>query len=136
MKDIVTRIVVTLSGLALVLYCAFLWSNNAVIALPAFASFSVLLYWVLIVVGLFCAIVLGVYPLPIKRLRVILGVLGITLVFLGGYVLTNDVSKQVYISDVVRLLGVLLLILGSSGLIIPESTKKHQRDSKVEIIEI
>lgn len=136
MKDIITRIVVTLASIALLVYTGWLFAQGTVIVLPQRATWNTASYILVFGVGILLLILFGVYPVSFKRMKRSLTAAGIWLILLGFYVLKNDVASTLYLSDLIRVLGILLIILGPTGVIIPESIKKHQEREKTQIIEV
>lgn len=65
----------------------------------------------------------------------ILLVIGIAAIFVGYEMLINDVENMVYISDIVRVFGVLTIWLGATGVIKTKAIASQKREKNVEIIE-
>jgi hypothetical protein len=51
-------------------------------------------------------------------------------------VLLNEPSKFVHVSDLFKLIGVIITLLAWTNVLITDKVKKKKEDSKIEIIEV
>jgi hypothetical protein len=104
MKDIITRIFVTLIGIGLLVYTGWLFAQGVQIVLPARATRNMTAYGIVFAVSAALMLVFGIYPVPFKRMKRSLTAAGILSILFGFYVLRNDPNTTLFIGDLVRVL--------------------------------
>lgn len=103
---------------------------------PAFVSYNTVAYGVLAIFFLYIGVLFGVNPVDMPMMKRTLFIFGIMLVLLGYVYLLNDPTKYIYISDMIRVLGILLIILSPTGVLITEKIKEKKQSKKTQIIEV
>jgi hypothetical protein len=62
--------------------------------------------------------------------------LGVALLFIGAYVLQDNPAQGVYIADIVRVIGIVLMILGPTNILHTQKNMTKKKLKEVEIIEV
>jgi peptidoglycan/LPS O-acetylase OafA/YrhL len=132
-KDNILMVLRVIIGLGMIGYAYYLWSNKLVITTNPEYN----LYWIIFLAafGVF-ALIMGIFPICFPRMRLIQFVAGIALILIWYYFFKDNPSQYVFVSDILRVLGVLLVILGPIGLCVPDKCIKQEEEKKVEIIEV
>lgn len=136
MKDIFTRAIVGIVFFAFIAYIAYLFQNNALIVQGEYSSSNTAMLIILAVVALYVLVVYSLYPISIKFSKATLFFIGIGLIFVGQYVLLDDVAKNVYLADLSKIIGVVLLILSPTNILVSQKIITKKQEEKMEIIEI
>ncbi|MEI6425775.1 MAG: hypothetical protein WCO66_00305 [Candidatus Absconditabacteria bacterium] len=136
MKDILKRIVIGLVCVLFLFYLGYLFVGQQVILQTGFAQRNILYYIVLAAALIYVLIFFSIYPFYFKISKVSLFVLGLALIVLGDGVLLNDITKQIFVADLIKILGVVFTLLAFTDFFVTSKVKKQHQDSKVEIIEI
>ncbi len=63
-------------------------------------------------------------------------VLGIALIIIWDTVLLNDVATSVYVSDIFKILWVVLTLLAWTNVLITDKVRKTKQEKNIEIIEV
>ena len=100
------------------------------------ATYNIAAYAILVVILFLITVIFGIYPIEIRWTKRTTTAIGLVFIIMWYYELVNDTTKMIYISDIVRLFGVVLVILGPLGYLIPNSVKKAKQERKTQIIEI
>lgn len=61
--------------------------------------------------------------------------IGAAIIILAHYTLADNPTAQIYLSDITKIFGVIILIGGATGLLIPADVVAEIKESQVEIIE-
>lgn len=136
MKDIFTRAIIGIVFFAFIAYIAYLFNSNAMIVQGEYASSNTVFLGVLALVAIYILIVYSIYPMHIKFGKPTLFGIAIALIFVGQYVLLDDVSKHVYLTDVCKLIGAVLLVLSPTNILMSQKVITKKQEEKMEIIEI
>jgi hypothetical protein len=62
--------------------------------------------------------------------------LGVALLFIGAYVLQDNPAQGIYIADIVRVIGIFLMILGPMNVLHTEKNMSKKKLKEVEVIEV
>ncbi len=132
-KDLALRIIRIILWLSLVGYAYYIYSNKLIIT--SNPDFNV--YWVgfLVAFGIF-VLVMGIVNICLPRMKTIQFLAWIFLILFGYYFFKDNPEKCVFVSDILRVLWVLLVVLGPFGLCVPNKCKKIEEEKKIEIIEV
>ena len=84
----------------------------------------------------FLFIFFAVYPVHFRMNKATLFLIGLTLLVMGDTIFINVVEQHVYIGDLLKLLGVVLMLLAWTNVLITDKVQKEQKGKKVEIIEV
>ena len=136
MKDIFTRALIGIVFFLFIGYIAYLFTNNAIIVQGEYASSNVLFLGVLALVALYILVLYSIYPIHIKFSKPTLFAIAVALIFVGQYILMDDVSKHVYIADICKLVGAVLLVLSPTNILVSQKVITKKQEEKMEIIEI
>jgi hypothetical protein len=132
MKDIIKRIIIGAVSWMFIWYVAFLFSTGKTIAYELNSLYSV----VLLIVGVYLFVLFAVHPVYMKINKASLFVLGIGLLLMGDYVLINNPENYIYIADITKILGSVLIVLAWTNFFVSKKAKKQKEDSGIEIIEV
>lgn len=120
-------------GSFLLTYGGWLLINNMEVSSGIVPS-QILLFWVL---GLGAFImVMGFFDICIPKGRIVQSLTGLMLIYTGYYFFKDVPSANIYLWDIVRILGAWMVVAGIFWWCITPKCKKQQQDSKVQIIEV
>jgi len=136
MKDIIKRISISVVSWWFLGYIAYLFFQNTIIVQWSFMEYNIMYYGILFLICLFLFILFGIYPIHFKMTKATLFVLGIALIIIWDTVLLNDIQNYVYVSDIFKVLWVVLTLLAWTNVLITDKVKKQKQDKRVEIIEV
>jgi hydrogenase-4 membrane subunit HyfE len=136
MRDWIKRTsIIVIYGL-FVWYLLYLAMQDVTIVSSQFSHLNDALFVLLFVFALYKFVLYGIYPVRIKFSKPSLFVFALLLIFVGQYVLQDNVEQYVYIADLTKLLGVILLILSPTNVLYTKKNRKNSKDKGVEIIEV
>lgn len=136
MWDIIKR------GLIIFVYGAFIWyfvylfTNGAVIVQDQYLNINILVYALLILFFVYKFVFYGFYPVVVIMHKPTLFVLSLILLFVGQYVLINNIESHIYVWDMMKLLAVVLLVLTPTNILHTSKTLADKKKKDVEIIEV
>ncbi len=136
MKDILRRVLSILlpwAGLATIARYTMNWTT---IVKEYLVAYNYPILGLLVAILLFFLVQYGIAVLVQKWLKVQAVLLGIVVILFAYYALVNDVSNHIYASDIVMIVGVLMVYLPLAGLIVTEKTQQKIIESKQVIIEV
>lgn len=136
MKDLIKRILISLVSGGLLGYLLFLLTKWSVIVHGEFLEYNNIYYVILAVVCLYLFILFGIYPIAHKMSKATLFVFGLALIVIWDTVLVNNPTDMVYVSDLFKLIGVVLTLLAWTNVLVTDKVRKEKADKKVEIIEV
>ena len=136
MSEIIKRSLVSIVWISFLGYLIWLLSASKIVVQDPFLAGQALHVWVIMVLVAFVTILLWVRPFNMPMIKRSLFVIWVGFVFYGFYIFKNDVSQNIYLSDLLRVYWVLVLILGSTWILVPKKVKKMKEQSRMEIIEI
>jgi membrane protein DedA with SNARE-associated domain len=136
MSEIIKRSLVSIVWISFLGYLIWLLSESKLIVQDPFLAGQALHVWVVMVLVAFVTILLWVRPFNMPMIKRSLFVIWVGLVFYGFYIFKNDAAQNIHVSDLLRVYWVLVLILGSTWILVPKKVKKMKEQSKMEIIEI
>jgi len=136
MKDLIKRIVISLVSGWLIGYLLFLLTKWTVIVQWEYLEYNMLYYILLGVVSLYLFILFGIYPITHKFSKATVFVFGLALIVIWDTVLLNNATNMVYVSDIFKLIWVVLTLLAWTNVLVTDKVKKAKADSKIEIIEV
>lgn len=135
MIDTLKRIAVIVINGGLIVYALRLLMHHTVVVQADFAWLNSIVLIALVLIAGYIGTIYGIRPTYHKMQKRILLVIGIAAIFVGYEMLINDVENMVYISDIVRVFGVLTIWLGATGVIKTKAIASQKREKNVEIIE-
>lgn len=133
-KDILVRIIAGLIGAGYIAYIISLIQRGAT-SITTNPTNNMIILGLLIVIGIVFLIHVLYRPLIQKRIRLTMALIGAVIIILGHYVLHDNPEARIYLSDITKIFGVIILIGGATGLLIPADVVAEIQESKVEIIE-
>lgn len=136
MKDLLKRLSIAIISWWLFWYVLYLFLKGQTIVQTGFSEYNMIYILVLLVSCLYLFVFFAVYPIYIKMSKVTLLVLGIALIIMGDTVLINIPDQKIYISDIIKVFGVIISLLSWTNVFITSKVKKEKETKKVEIIEI
>ena len=136
MKDLIKRISISVVSGLFLWYLAYLFFQNIIIVQTWFVEYNMAYYLILILICLFLFILFGIYPVHFRMTKATLFVLGIALIIIWDTVLLNDVTTNVYVGDIFKVLWVVLTLLAWTNMLITDKVKKQKQDKNIEIIEV
>lgn len=74
-------------------------------------------------------------PLIQKRTRLTIALVGLAMVILAHYTMFDTPENMIYLADVTKLFGVIILVGGATGAVIPTDIIQEIKESKIEVIE-
>ncbi len=126
----------TFSGAVLV-YLGYLFQANTVIIQTGVAEYwNMTSYILLAVIFGYLLICYGIKPMYFKRAKILNVILGLVVMLLGHQVLTNAPTSQLYVGDIITVVGVILTLIGGTNVMISQKVKQQKEDAEVEIIEV
>lgn len=120
---------------ACIAYVVWLYINDAVLVRPAFEVYNMLAFvgvWIVLV--FFLVAVFVPQLLPDNRWAVPL--FGIVLVLCAHYYLVDTPDRYVFVRDIMKVFGLMLVIAWATKSLIPESVREERAQKNVEIIEV
>ncbi len=84
----------------------------------------------------FLLIVAAIKPALLPQNRWSIAVVGIIIILLAQSQLSDDPSRYVFLQDIMKVIGVYLIIVGPMKLLIPKSVQEEVAQKDVEIIEV
>lgn len=136
MKDIIKRIIISLISWWFLWYLWYLFFQQTIIVESSFVWYNTLYYGILWLIFIFLFILFGVYPIHFRMTKASLFVVWLALIIVWDTVLINDVTRYIYIWDIIKVFGVILTLLAWTNVLITNKVKKQQENKKVEIIEV
>ncbi len=136
MRDIIKRFGIIVVYGALLAYIVYLYGIGATIVQWAYLDFNTIIYVLLFVFALYKFVFYGVYPVKINFSKITLFVLGMVLLFVGEYILLNNPSQWVYISDLIKIIAVILIVLSPTNILHTDKVMNKEKAKGVEIIEV
>jgi hypothetical protein len=136
MKDLLKKIIISVVSWWFIGYLAYLFFQNTVIVQWWFSEYNMIYYIILFVICLFLFVFFGIYPIHFKITKATLFVIGIALIVIWDTVLINDISNHVYVSDIFKVLWVILTLLAWTNVLITDKVKKQKQNKKVKVIEV
>lgn len=135
MFDIIKRILVTLTSGAVIFYTGSLLASQSIVVQPEYIWMNLLSLLGIIAIAIYMLIVYGAYPLYHPMQKRILTVLGIGLIVFWQTVLLNDYNTWIYVWDIMKVFGVLIIRFGSTWLLTSKKISQQKKEKSIEIIE-
>lgn len=137
MKDMIKRLaVISFFGLFTWFLCYNLILGKPILQNEDNQLLHYLFYGILILLSLYVGVYYGIYPMHIKFSRAILFVIGISAIIMGETMFANDGLNGLYFGDLAKVFGVVVLIVGPTGLIFTKRIHKQKEEKELEIIEV
>jgi hypothetical protein len=136
MRDIIKRFSIIIVYGSLLAYVVYLYGIQATIVQWLYSDLQLLIYILLFTFLLYKFVFYGIYPVKIQFSKITLFVLWLVLLFVGEYVLLNNPSQWVYISDLIKIIGVVITILSPTNILHTDKVLKKEKQKGVEIIEV
>ena len=118
-----------------ILYLGSMWLSGDMIVQPAYEVQNSFYYLVLIGVGLYVLVNYSIKQFHLSWSRTTLSSLGLFLLVVGHYVLANNGADQIFVWDIVKVIGVIFIIAGPAKLFLSEKKEQQIKESKMEVIE-
>lgn len=135
MRDTLIKSKATLIGIALVAYVSRLFMTQHTVSANGDYATSVFLLIMCAVVGLYLiAVVFFQKLLPNNRRS--LAVAGAVIIIISHLYIQDSPENYVFIGDIMKLLGVYLIIVGPMKLLVSKRTQQIREEKDVEIIEV
>jgi len=135
MKDLIKRSLISIVSCAFLWYVVYMFLQDIIIVQWNFFDSNMLFYLLLVAAWLFLFIWFWIYPISIKRSKLILFFFGIGFIIIGEYVLLNDVRNNIFIWDVVKVFWVLITLLAPTNILITSKIKEKKNRSNLEVID-
>ena len=136
MIDTIKRTIVILINGWLLVYAFRLLIQQTIITKTEFIWLNAVVTIAIIMIAWYILITYGIYPMYHKYQKWVLFLIGVAAIVVGYEMLINDTEKMIYVSDIVRVFGVLTVWLGATGVITKTKTITEQkRLQNVEIID-
>ena len=136
MIDTIKRTIVILINGWLLVYAFRLLIQQTIITKTEFIWLNTVVTIAIIMIAWYILITYGIYPMYHKYQKWVLFLIGVAAIVVGYEMLINDTEKMIYVSDIVRVFGVLTVWLGATGVITNTKTITEQkRLQNVEIID-
>jgi hypothetical protein len=136
MKDLLKRGSIWIVCILALSYLAYLFEWQQIIVQSYFVDRNTLYFAILAIAFVYIFIFFALTPFYFKISKVSLFVLWLSLIVLWDTVLVNDINKQIYLSDITKVLWVFITLLAFTNFFVTNKVKKQQQESKIEIIEI
>lgn len=136
MIDTIKRTIVILINGWLLVYAFRLLIQQTIITKTEFIWLNAVVTIAIIMIAWYILITYGIYPMYHKYQKWVLFLIGVAAIVVGYEMLINDTEKMIYVSDIVRVFGVLTVWLGATGVITNTKAIAAQKRSKnVEIVD-
>lgn len=136
MRDIIKRFSIIVVYGALLAYIVYLYGIGATIVQWEYLDFNTVIYVLLFIFALYKFVFYGAYPVKINFSKITLFVLGMVLLFVSEYILLNNPSQWVYISDLIKIIAVVLIVLSPTNILHTDKVMNKEKAKGVEIIEV
>lgn len=134
MKDLIVKIIFWLIWVGVAWYAAWLFTQGQTVVLDFYEWYNIPILIGAILLGLYLAIwVVMPRVFPTGRWTILF--FGVCLVLVAYYIMQDNPSQQIYLRDILRILGAVLMIVWPMKLLIPSGVIKAQEDKSIEIIE-
>ena len=135
MKDILIKSKTTLIWIGLLAYITWLmmWSLN--VAYNEDPTLSVVLLVLCGLIGLYL-LAIAANPRLVPDNRYSIAILWVWIIFVSHLYLQDDPSVDVYLRDIMKIIGVLLVIAWPMKLLISKKVQEKRAEENVEIIEV
>lgn len=134
-KDILIRVIAGLIGGAYIGYIIWLVATGNTLVTGQEGVGNYILIGLCLVITLLFVINTLYRPLIQKRIRLTLSLVGVGLIILAHYTMLDNPETMLYLADLTKLFGVLILVGGATGAVIPTDVVEQIQESKIEIIE-
>ncbi len=132
--DFFKRIVVVLLSISMISYLLYLYITGQNIMITELQNYNLIATIVLILLSLFFGIFYWVYPVYLKWYKLILLFMWLFHILVWKFYLVNNVELRVW--DVVIFYWVIIVLFGSTWVLLTKKVKKEQEDKKIEVIEV
>ncbi len=136
MIDHIKRIAVTLINGGVLVYALWLMIQQTIVVKTEYVWLNTLVLIGIVLVAWYIMITYGIYPMYHKMQKRLLLVLGVAAIVVGHEMLINNIDAMIYVSDIVKVFGVMVVWFGATGVITKTKTITEQkRLQNVEIID-
>ena len=136
MIDILKRSLVVLVSWTVAVYVISLLSQWIVMVQTEYLGMNIVAGLAVIVLSLYMMTIYGVYPLHHTMQKRILWVLGLLAIVVGHFIFANDAASNIYVWDIIKLFGVLIIWFGATWILTKNKIIESQkREKSLEIIE-
>ncbi len=132
-KDIILRVIRLIIWLGLIIYAWWIYKNWYIISVNA--EWNLYAIGFVGILGLFITLMWILMPC-FPKMRLIQFLFWFFLIVFSYYFFRDNPDKFIFIRDILRVLGALLVILGPFGVCVPQKCVKQEEEKKIEIIEV
>lgn len=136
MKDLLKRGVVWLISGGFLGYLSYLFIKGIPFIQWGMPLSNSRYYLILVVIFVFLFIFFAVYPVHFKMNKATLFLVGLCLLVIWDTTFLNVAEQHVYVGDLLKLFGVLLMLLAWTNVLITDKVNNDKKMKKVEIIEV
>ena len=135
MKDTIIKTITLLIGFGLLVYVGWLFIQWTVVTAAGDQGWTVFALALSLFVALFfIAVALAPRLIPMNRWHLLL--FGVLIILGAGYWLKDKPEQQVFLADIMKLVGVYLVITGPTRMLIPKKVQEAIEEEKMEVIEV
>ena len=136
MKDLLKRCCIWLISGGFLWYLAYLFMKG-IVFVQGWLPLSVSRYYLIItLIFVFLFIFFALYPVHFKMNKATLFLVWLCLLVLGDTIFINTPEQGVFVGDLLKLLGVLLILLAWTNVLITDKVNNDKKMKKIEIIEV
>ncbi|MEF2174904.1 MAG: hypothetical protein V3575_00410 [Candidatus Absconditabacteria bacterium] len=133
MRDNVVRVLRFVIGGSLIGYLIKLYTSNAIITDNE--NMQMFFYIIVFCIGLYI-LAFAIYPICLPKPKTTNVLFGIFIIIFAASSLKDNPQNNVYIADILKIVGIMFTIAGFTKVLIPASCQKKMEDAKIEIIEV
>ncbi len=135
--DWIKRLGIFTFSSAVLVYLGYLFQADTVIIQEWIAEYWNLgSYIVLGIIFLYFLLCYAIKPMYFKKAKLLNIILGLVVLLIWHQVLVNDTSSQLYIGDIITVVGIIVTFVGGTNLIVSQKVKQQKEDAEIEIIEV
>ena len=136
MKDLLKRCVVGLISGGFLGYLSYLLVKWIPFVQWGMPLSNIRYYGILVLIFVFLFIFFAVYPVHFKMNKATLFLVWLCLLVIWDTIFLNVPEQHVYVGDLLKLIGVLLILLAWTNVLITDKVNRDKKMKKVEIIEV
>lgn len=136
MKDLLKRCFVWLVTGGFLWYFSFLFVNGVDFVQWGLPLSTSRYYLIVVIIFVFLFIFFAIYPVHFKMNKATLFLVGLCLLVLWDTIFLNVPEQHIYVWDLLKLFGVLLMLLAWTNVLITDKVNNDKKMKKVEIIEV
>lgn len=121
--------------MGLILYTIWLYTQQLAIVPEGQGSLNMLMLVLILLLG-FYFLILVAQPQFAPNNRWMLAVIGVLVIITAESMLQDDASNHIYLQDILKIIGALLVITGPMKLLVTKESQHKKFMQEVEIIEV